>query len=99
MGAGARRAQDATVSTWRNFSWLLEGRNDAHQYVLLVEDVLLRRLVARRLLRSAFVVQAGSCEDVYDWIREYIPCDDGVVVVPFADQRFERNLRKPGVTR
>jgi len=33
------------------------------------------------------------CEDVYDRIRFYTPCDDGIIVVPYAPQRFERNLR------
>jgi|EndMetStandDraft_9_1072997.scaffolds.fasta_scaffold171884_1 hypothetical protein len=75
------------------FLLVLEGRNAPHHYVLLVEDVLLRRLGARRLLRSAFVIEAGSCEDVYDRIRFYTPCDDGVLVVPFTPDHFTRNLR------
>lgn len=75
------------------FLLILEGRNAAHHYHLLVEDILLRRLGARRLLRSAFVVEAESCEDVYDRIRTWTPCTDGVIVVPYPAQRFERNLR------
>jgi hypothetical protein len=73
---------------------VLEGRNAAHHYILLVEDVLIRRLGARRLLRSAFVVEAGSAAAVYDSIRMYTPSSDGVLVVPFSAERFERNLRQ-----
>jgi hypothetical protein len=73
---------------------VLEGRNAAHHYILLVEDVLIRRLGARRLLRSAFVVEAGSASAVYDSIRMYTPSGDGVLVVPFSSERFERNLRQ-----
>jgi hypothetical protein len=87
--------RDATMrDDMPEYLLVLEGRNAAHHYVLLVEDVLLRRLGARRLLRSAFVVEAGSAESVYDSIRMYTPCNDGVLVVPFSSQRFERNLRR-----
>jgi hypothetical protein len=75
------------------FLLILEGRSEAHHYIVLVEDVLLRRLGARRLLRSAFVLEADTPVSVYDRIRMYTPCNDGVLVVPFSSERFERNLR------
>ncbi len=81
---------------------VLEGRNAAHHYHLLVEDVLLRRLGARRLLRSAFVLEAGSAASVYEAILHWTPSTDGVLVVPFPaseDERFARNLREAITTR
>jgi hypothetical protein len=78
------------------FLLVLEGRNAAHHYHVLIGDVLLRRLGARRLLRSAFVVEAGSYEDVYERIQYYTPCNDGVNVVPFPTAHFARNLRASG---
>jgi hypothetical protein len=88
----------ATLLAMPEYLLVLEGRNAAHHYILLVEDVLLRRLGARRLLRSAFVLEAGSAASVYDSIRTWTPCTDGVLVLPFpADDadRFARNLREP----
>jgi len=75
------------------FLLLLERRAAAHRYVLPIEDVLMPRLGARRLLGSAFMLEATSCQDVYDRIREYTPSADGVMIVPLTDERFTRNLR------
>jgi hypothetical protein len=77
------------------FLLVLEGRAAAHHYHLLVGDILGRRLGARRVLRSAWIVESDTCENVYRSILYYTPCEDGVLVVPLGDDHFARNLRSP----
>jgi hypothetical protein len=57
-------------------------------------DVLERRLGGRRVLRTAWVIEAGSAQAVYDSLVYYCPFDDGLLVLPFTrTARVERNLR------
>jgi hypothetical protein len=79
----------------KRFLLVLEGRAAAHHYHLLVGDILGRRLGAQRVLRSAWIVESDTCENVYRSILYYTPCEDGVLVVPLTEDRFARNLRSP----
>jgi hypothetical protein len=56
-------------------------------------DVLERRLGAKRILRSAWVVEGADPEAIYDAIRIWFKVDDGLVIVPYGEVRVERNLR------
>ncbi len=74
--------------------WLIvmEAQSKAPTYTVLL-DVLERRLAARRLLRTAWVVEAGSAQAVYDSLVYYRPYNDGLLILPFSEDRVERNLR------
>ncbi len=74
------------------FLLVLEARAPAPQYVPLL-DVLERRLGARRVLRTAWVIEAESAEDLHESIRMWMPVQDGVLILPFSEPRVERNLR------
>jgi hypothetical protein len=74
------------------FLVVLEARSPGSSYELLL-DVLQRRLGAWRILRAAWVVEAATAETVADSLVFYVPCEDGLLILPFAESRFERRLR------
>jgi hypothetical protein len=76
---------------------VLEAGSPAPQYLPLLDR--LERLGAERVLRTAWIVDASSPSDVYDMLKMWMPCDDRVLVLPYAEQRFARNLRAPGPLR
>jgi len=74
--------------------WLvvMEAQSKAPTYAVLL-DVLERRLGARRILRTAWVIEAPSAQTVYDSVLYYRPFDDGLLILPFSEDRLTRNLR------
>jgi hypothetical protein len=56
-------------------------------------DVIERRLVGTRILRSAWVIDAASPQAIHDSIRIYLPVEDGLVIVPYQEPMIARNLR------
>ena len=56
-------------------------------------DVLERRLDGKRILRSAWLVDAASPTAIHDSIRAYLPVEDGLVIVPYQEPMLARNLR------
>lgn len=86
-GTGGRYA-----APMRQWLIVMEAQSKAPTYTVLL-DVLERRLAARRLLRTAWVVEAGSAQAVYDSLVYYRPYNDGLLILPFSEDRVERNLR------
>lgn len=56
-------------------------------------DVLERRLGAKRILRSAWIVEGASPQGIYDSIRVWFKVDDGLLILPYGEPRVVRNLR------
>jgi hypothetical protein len=79
---------------------VLEGRNAAHATSTGGRCVV---AATRRAAIAAECVCAGGWigTSVYDSIRMYTPCTDGVLVVPFtagSGECYARNLREPITT-
>lgn len=74
--------------------WLIimEAHSKAPIYEVLL-DVLERRLGARRILRTARVIEASSAQSVSDSLIYYRPFNDGLLILPFGEPRVEKNLR------
>jgi hypothetical protein len=70
----------------------MEAQSKAPVYSVLL-DVLERRLGARRILRTAWVIEAETAQAVYKSLLYYRPLDDGLLILPFSEDRVERNLR------
>lgn len=59
-------------------------------------DALERRLGAKRILRSAWLVEGASPQGIYDAIRVWFKVDDGLVILPYQEPMLARNLRGTG---
>jgi hypothetical protein len=70
---------------------VLQAGSPAPHYTPLIDR--LHRLGAQRILRTAWIVEGASPRDVYDSILMWAPCTDGVLVLAYGEERFERNLR------
>jgi len=76
------------------FLFVLEAKSKPAVLYEPFLDALERRLGAKRILRSAWIVEGASPQGIYDSIRVWFKVDDGLVIVPYQEPMITRNLRE-----
>jgi hypothetical protein len=94
---------DVTTATpyrqWRyrrqvaHFLLVLEAKEKPAAVYVPLLDAIERRLSGKRILRTAWVVEGASAQDILTSISFHLPVWDGVLIVPYGDPKVTRNLR------